>query len=102
MDYCNFISVDGKELSKYSFIADSGASSHMVNSKSLLKNFVPEEGSVKVGYNRKIVSKGYGSYFGNHKNQDGEKVKVMFKRVILVPDLWINLFYYASNLTGGY
>jgi hypothetical protein len=75
MDYCKFISFDGKELSKYSFIADSSGSSHMENSKNILKHFVPEEGTVKVGDNQKIVSKGYGSYIGIHNNQNGEKVK---------------------------
>jgi hypothetical protein len=92
IDYCNFISVNDANLQNYSFIADSGASCHMVNDMSLLFDFIEEEGTVKVGVNRKIASKGYGTYKGIHINKDGKKIKITFTRVLLVPGLWINLF----------
>ena len=101
MDYCNFISVNDDKMSKYSFIADSGASSHMVYDKNLLHNFIQEEGTVKVGDNRKIISKGYGSYSGIHINKFGKKIRVFFKRVLLVPDLWTNLFSITQATSQG-
>ena len=92
MGYCNFTTDDAPTLSKYSFIADSGASSHMVNDKSLLRDFVPNKTKIKVGDNRTIFSTGHGTYKGYHTNKQGEKVSVFLNKVLHVPELWTNLF----------
>jgi hypothetical protein len=74
------------------FIADSGASAHMVHSKSLLTDFIEEEGEVKIGDNTEVKSLGTGTFKGYHVNNTGEQVDVTLNKVLLVPDLWVNLF----------
>jgi hypothetical protein len=64
----------------------------MVKEKTLLTNFVEEEGKVKVGDSRLISSLGYGTYKGIHTNKDGIKVKVTLSKALYVPKLWTNLF----------
>jgi CO dehydrogenase/acetyl-CoA synthase alpha subunit len=44
------------------FIANSGASTHMVHSKHLLKNFQEDLGEVKIGDNTKVESLGKGTF----------------------------------------
>ena len=91
MGYCNF-TADSPKLNKYAFIADSGASSHMVKDKSLLKDYVANKTKIQVGDNRIIFSHGHGTYKGFHINKLGEKVTIFLKRVLYVPELWTNLF----------
>jgi hypothetical protein len=73
------------------FIADSGASAHMVHSKSLLSDFIEEESEVKIGDNTEVKSLGTGTFKGYHVKNTGEQVDVALFQVLLVPDLWVNL-----------
>jgi hypothetical protein len=68
MNYCCFLDIKESDMSKHSFVADSGASCHMVKDKNLLTNFIPEAGKVKVGDSRLTPSYGYGIYRGIHTN----------------------------------
>jgi hypothetical protein len=74
------------------FIADSGASAHMVHSKSLLKNNQEESGEVKIGDRNEIKSLGKGTIHGYYTNKDGEVITITLNYVLLVPDIWVNLF----------
>jgi hypothetical protein len=55
------------------FIADSGASTHMVHSKSMLSNFQKEDGVVKVGDNSEVESEGTGTFTGYHLDKNVQK-----------------------------
>jgi hypothetical protein len=101
MNYCCFIDIKESDMSKYSFIADSGASCHSVKDTSLLTNFIPEGGKVKVGDSRLIPSYGYGTYKGIHTNQDGIKVKIALNKVLYVPNLWKYLFVITAATSLG-
>jgi hypothetical protein len=49
----------GNNLNPNTFIADSGASAHMVPSKSLLTNFKQDSGNVKIGDNSVVDSRNW-------------------------------------------
>jgi hypothetical protein len=55
------------------FIADSGESTHMVHSKSLLSNFQKEDGVVKIGDNSEVESEGTGTFTGYHLDKHGKQ-----------------------------
>jgi transposase InsO family protein len=83
--------IDGNTNSN-TFIADSGASAHMVHSKHLLSNFKEELGKVKIGDGAEVDSLGTGTLNGYHMNKDGKQINVSLDDVLLVPSLWVNLF----------
>jgi hypothetical protein len=56
-----FISQGDSLVKQNTFIADSGASTHIVHSKQFLTDFQPEEGDVKIGDNKTIKSLGEGT-----------------------------------------
>jgi len=87
------LTTDSDKLVKpNTFIADSGASTHMVHSRHLLTDFKPSENEVKIGDKTMVKSLGTGTFKGFHINKDGKEISVIFKDVILVPSLWVNLF----------
>jgi hypothetical protein len=73
-------------------IVDSGASAHMVHSKSLLTNFQEKRGTVKIGDNTVVKSLGTGTFMGYHLNKEGKSKDLTLHDELLVPDLWVNLF----------
>jgi hypothetical protein len=72
------------------FIADSGASAHMVHSKSLLTNFQEKSVTVKIGVNTEVKSLGTGTFLGYHLNKEDKSIDLTLHDVLL--DLWVNLF----------
>jgi hypothetical protein len=74
------------------FIADSGASTHMVHSRHLLTDFKEHINEVKIGDKTMVQSLGSGTFKGFHINKDGKEINVTLNDVILVPSLWVNLF----------
>jgi hypothetical protein len=87
-----FISQGDPLVRPNTFIADSGASTHMVHSKQFLSDFQPDIGDVKIGDNKTIKSLGKGTFHGYHTNSEDKQVPVTLQDVLLVPDLWVNLF----------
>jgi hypothetical protein len=79
-------------INKNTFVADSGASSHMVHSRQLLTNFKPQKGVIKVGDDTKVDSLGYGDFIGYHIDKNGKEISIQLTNVLLVPSLWVNLF----------
>jgi Reverse transcriptase (RNA-dependent DNA polymerase) len=79
-------------VQKTTFIADSGASTHMVHSRELLTNFIPNKNEVKIGDKTMVESLGMGTFTGTHLNADGQEITITLRDVILVPSLWVNLF----------
>ena len=64
----------------------------MVHCKHLLSNFKENIGTVKIGDNTQVGSLGTGTFIGYHINAEGKDIEVQLKDVLLVPDLWVNLF----------
>jgi hypothetical protein len=90
-DTC-LLTADSKNVNMNTFIADSGASAHMVHSKSVLTNFHEKCGTVKIGDNTKVVSLGTGTFMGYHLNKDNKNIELTLPEVLLVPDLWVDSF----------
>ncbi|CAH0714360.1 unnamed protein product, partial [Brenthis ino] len=57
-------------LSSQVFVLDSGASSHMVNNKRLLCNFVPDDQAITIANNEQIKSEGQGQVDLRFKQRD--------------------------------
>jgi hypothetical protein len=64
----------------------------MVHSIQFLSDFQPDSGDVKIGYNKTIKSLGKGIFHGNYINSEDIQVPVTLQDVLLVPDLWVNMF----------
>jgi Reverse transcriptase (RNA-dependent DNA polymerase)/gag-polypeptide of LTR copia-type len=91
-DSCMLTTDEASNVTPNTFVADSGASAHMVHSKYLLSNFKEDLGTVKIGDNTEVKSLGTGTFKGYHINKDGQEIEVTLQDVLLVPDLWVNLF----------
>jgi gag-polypeptide of LTR copia-type len=100
-DTCMLTSDSDSLVNMNTFIADSGASTHMVHSKHLLKNFQEDLGEVKIGDNTKVESLGKGTFYGYHLNKNGTEVPVILTDVLLVPSLWVNLFSVTKATTDN-
>ncbi|MGL4342651.1 MAG: reverse transcriptase domain-containing protein, partial [Lactococcus lactis] len=79
-------------LNHHSFIADSGASSHMRFSKEGMTELQPYVVEVKVGNAETIYSTDRGKFTGTVIQRDGSRSEIELKDVLLVPKLWTNLF----------
>jgi hypothetical protein len=64
----------------------------MVQSKSLLTNFQEKSGTVKIGDNTEVKSLWTGTFMGYHINKEDKSIDLTLHDVLLVPDLWVNLF----------
>jgi hypothetical protein len=64
----------------------------MVHSRHMLTDFISKEDSVMNGDNTAIKSLGTGTFKGFHTNQHGDYIEITLTHVLLVPDLWVNLF----------
>jgi hypothetical protein len=91
-DSCLLTTKDGVNVNFITFLADSGASAHMVHPKSLLSNFNEDMGTVTIGDKTEVKSLGTGTFIGYHLYKDGKEIEVTLHDVLLVPELWVNLF----------
>jgi hypothetical protein len=81
-----------KTITQYTFIADSGASSHMVNSKKHLTNIEKCNIDVKVGNSEVMKCSLKGTYEGKVIDKKGNEMILTLQDVMYVPELWVNLF----------
>jgi hypothetical protein len=79
-------------LNENTFIADTGASSHMVNSKKYLTELVPYDTSITAGHDDLMKCTEKGTYRGYLKNALGKKIPVYLTDGIHVPGLNVILF----------
>ena len=77
---------------KGAWIVDSGATTHMVNSKEGLTDVVWSKGRVIVAGGKVLESVGTGSVKAMVKTKDGRTAPASFKNVLIVPELKRNLF----------
>jgi hypothetical protein len=79
-DSCLLTTKDGANLNFKTFIEDSGASAHMVHSKSLLSNFNEDMGTVTIGDKTEFKSLGTGTFIWYHINKGGKEIEVTSSR----------------------
>jgi hypothetical protein len=102
-DACLLSTQNRNKVNPNTFVADSGASGHMVHSRHLLTDFKSKIDWVMIGDNTAIKSLGTGTFKGNHTNQNGQHIDVTLTDLLLVPDLWVNIFSItkATSNTGN-
>jgi hypothetical protein len=91
-DTCLLSANNKSKVNTNTFVADSGASGHMVHSRHLLCDFEEHRDSVTIGDNTTIKSLGSGTFKGYHIHSKGKQIEVTLQDVLLVSDLWVNLF----------
>lgn len=72
------------------FIADSGATSHMLYSKEGMYNLQPHAMEITVGNSEIMYSSEIGTYKGTTLQQDGTYIDIVLHDVLYVPELWVN------------
>jgi hypothetical protein len=78
-------------LTDYTFITDSGASSHMVYSKKFLTNIEPCSTEATVGNDDIMQCTAKGTFRGHYVKDNGDKITLTLTDVLYVPDLSVNL-----------
>jgi hypothetical protein len=78
-------------LQSYTFIADSGASSHMIYDENMLVNAKPHNIMVTVGNDSKLKVLSKRTYHGHTIDENGDKFNIKFQDVLHVPELTVNL-----------
>ena len=78
-------------MSEHTFIANSGASSHMCYTKTGLHDLKEYRTEITVGNSEAIFSEAIGTYKGTVLQQDGTYMDIVLKDVLYIPDLWLNL-----------
>lgn len=86
---------------KGAWIVDSGATTHMVNSKDGLSDVVWSKGRVIVAGGKVLESVGTGSVKAMVKAKDGRTVSVSFKNALIVPELRRNLLSVKRIVANG-
>ena len=79
------------KLTADTFIADSGATSHMRCSTKGMVDLEEWKVEVKVGNSNKMMSALKGTFKGLLIQQDGSTMEISLRDVLYVPDLWVNL-----------
>lgn len=83
------------------WIVDSGATTHMVNSKESLSSIVWSKGRVIVAGGRVLESVGTGTVRAMVKTRDGRTVPVSLKDALIVPELKKNLLSVKKIVANG-
>ena len=84
------------------FIADSGATSHMRYSTEGMYNLQPYSTQITVGNNEIMMSQSIGDFKGTLFQQDGTYMTIILKDVLYVPDLWVNLLSLTNAIQQPY
>jgi len=85
----------------YTWIADSGATSHMTNDDKGMYDWKEICQPVRVGNGNEVTAKKIGKLDMVVQNQDGTKTKVTLTNVQYVPAFWIKLFSLTAAMANG-
>lgn len=88
-------------ISKDTFIIDSGATSHMRFSLDGMKNLKPWKVPIKVGNAEDMYSEKIGTYHGKVIQKDGTTYDIVLDDVLYIPELYINLFSLTKVLNNS-
>ncbi|MFM8622588.1 MAG: hypothetical protein ACKOB3_04330, partial [Holophagaceae bacterium] len=81
-----------EKFEKHTWIADSGASSHMCNDLSVMYDMKPTDQTISIGDGRKMSVTKIGKIKGQVRKDNGELQQITLTNVSYVPDLLVNLF----------
>ena len=84
------------------WIGDTGASSHMTNSKEGLRNMRPIKSSIIFGNGQRLQNMYVGDKYGTAVRKDGMRTWIVIKDVKYVPELFCNLFSIPMALRNRY
>ena len=84
------------------FIADTGASTHMIINDEGMFDVEEINTMIKVGNREKLICKKKGKVKVKVKQDKGKDVICVFEDVMYVPDLWVNLFSIGKALKHGW
>ena len=87
----NLSSIQKSQITRDTFIADTGATCHMRGSKEGMYDMVPFVSDIVVGSGAIIKSVSRGSYKGVVLTKTGKEISVILTDVLYIPDLWVNL-----------
>ena len=79
-------------ITKNTFIADTGATSHMRYSLAGMYDMHPHVTEITVGNSEVMLSKQRGKFKGLVTQQDGSSLEILLEEVLYVPKLYVNLF----------
>jgi hypothetical protein len=79
-------------MTRDTFVFDSGASSHMRFSKDDMVNLKPLKIAIKVGNAENIYSEAIGTFKDLVTQKDGSTFPITIGNVLYIPDLFVNLF----------
>jgi hypothetical protein len=98
------LKMEGKsaKIGPHTYLADSGASSHMGPGDAGMFDLIDESTTVKVGNGKHLPVAKVGKKKGTIKQADGSEVQVTLKRYKQVPDLWVNLFSVTAAMADGW
>jgi hypothetical protein len=83
-NYCLLTSEESKRVNVNTFVADSGASAHMVLTKILLTDLQEDIGIVTIGDSSEPKSEGACTFIGFHiKKEDGKEIEVSLKNCFI-------------------
>lgn len=87
-----------QKFGKNTWIADSGASTHMCNDLSAMHNLKESNQSISIGNGTKLTATKSGTVRGELRLANGDKKLIVLTNVSYVPDLLVNLFSLTSAI----
>jgi hypothetical protein len=92
----------GAKIGPNTYLADTGASSHMGPGDEGMFDFEDKSTTIKVGNGKHLSTGKIGKRKGTVIQQDGTEVQLTLKQYKQVPDLWVNLFSVTAALSDGW
>ena len=98
------LKMEGKSINigPHTYLADSGASSHMGPGDAGMYDLTDKKTTVKIGDGKQIPVAKVGKRKGTVTQPDGSEVQVTLKQYKQVPDLWVNLFSLTAAMSDGW
>jgi len=81
-----------EKFDRYTWIADSGASSHMCNDLSVMVDLKDTNQTISIGDGRKMQAVKVGMVRGEVRKENGAMQQIVLTNVSYIPDLVVNLF----------
>ena len=86
----------------FTWIADSGATTHMTNSLDGMFDLTDAKVSISVGDGRKMKTLRTGKWRGTAIDSEGTRRQITLSNVSFVPDLMVNLFSLTTVMDNGF
>lgn len=91
-----------QSFNSFTWIADSGASTHMTNTMDGMFDVTDANINISVGDGRKMTTTKVGKWKGVAIDLEGRKTNITLTNVSFVPDLMVNLFSLTAAMDKGF